>query len=423
MGLSLKWTRRSFMGSLGAIAGALLHPRRSLSLPAPQPDAKITGFGSTGNVYEELGVTTVINGQGTMTVLGGSLMRPEVEAVMALAARHFASIPDLEVAAGKRIAELLKLPDAYSAIVTSGAAAAMQSGLAGILTGDNPKFIEQIPDLTGMKSEVIIQKTHRNPFDHQLRNTGVKLIVIESRDDLRKAVNSQTAMMHFSNFANAQGQIKVDEWAKLGKELNIPTFIDAAADTPPVSHLWDYANMGYDLIAFSGGKAIRGPQCAGLLIGRKDLVAYALLNNSPHEDTIGRSQKVGKEEIVGMVKALELYLKDDHEALAKEWQSRLETVSRKITGLPGVTTSYFLPDVANHVPHMEIKWDQQRIRISPRDVIATLRKSKPSIVLSHSEKHGVERPDTLAMNSFMLQPGEESIIADKLYDLLKSHAA
>jgi uncharacterized pyridoxal phosphate-dependent enzyme len=421
MGFNLKWTRRSFMGSVGALAGAALNPRKLFCSSAPQADPKITGFGSTGNVYEELGVTTVINGQGTMTVLGGSLMRPEVEAVMALASRHFVSIPELEVAAGKRIAGMLKLPAGYSAIVTSGAAAAMQSGLAGILTGDNPKFIEQIPDLTGMKSEVIIQKSHRNPFDHQLRNTGAKLIVIESREDLRKAVNSQTAMMHFSNFANSEGQIKVDEWVKLGKELKIPTFIDAAADTPPVSHLWDYANLGYDLIAYSGGKAIRGPQCAGLLLGRADLVGYALLNNSPHEDTIGRSQKVGKEEIVGMVKALEVYLKDDQEALTKEWQRRLEVISAKISTLPSVTTSYFVPDVANHVPHMEIRWDTAQIKVSPRDASVALRNSRPSIILSTSEKHG-GKYEGLAMNSFMLQPGEETIIADKLYEVLKARA-
>ena len=422
MGFNLKWTRRSFMGGVGALAGAALNPRKLFSASASQGDAKITGFGSTGNVYDELGVTTVINGQGTMTVLGGSLMRPEVEAVMALASRHFVSIPELEVAAGKRIAEMLKLPAGYSAIVTSGAAAAMQAGLAGILTGDNPKFIEQIPDLSGMKSEVVIQKSHRNPFDHQLRNTGVKLIVIESREDLRKAVNAQTAMIHFSNFANSEGQIKVDEWVKLGKELKIPTFIDAAADTPPVSHLWDYANMGYDLVAYSGGKAIRGPQCAGLLLGRADLVGYALLNNSPHEDTIGRSQKVGKEEIVGMVKALEVYLKDDQEALNKEWQRRLEVISAKITTLPSVTTSYFVPDVANHVPHMEIRWDPARINLPPPDARVALRNSRPSIILSTSEKHGGKYAG-LAMSSFMLQSGEETIIADKLYELLKAHAA
>ncbi len=424
MPLNLKSTRRNFMSSLGFVAGALtgmMTNARGLfaSASAPAPAAKaprVSGFGASGNVYEELGVTTVINGQGTMTVLGGSLMRPEVEAVMALAGQHFCSIPDLEVAAGKRIAEMLKLPDGYTALVTSGAAAAMQSGLAGILTGNNPKFIEQLPDLTGMKSEVIIQKSHRNPFDHQLRATGIKLIEIESRDDLRKAVNPRTAMMHFTNFANADGQIKVDEWVKLAKELNIPSFIDAAADTPPLSHLWDYANMGYDLSAFSGGKAIRGPQCAGMLIGRKELVANALLNNSPHEDTLGRCAKVGKEEIFGMIKALESYLKEDHEALNKEWQRRLESISSHITRVSGVTTAYSVPDIANHVPHLNITWDQSRVKLDPKDASKELRGGKPSIVIENTATG-------LIMNSFMLQPGEEKIIAEHLAQLFRAHSA
>src|SRR5438270_2286514 len=214
MAFDLKWTRRTFMGSLGAIAGAMLSSKKVFGkseLASDKGGGKVSGFGESGNVYDELGVTTVINGQGTMTVLGGSLARPEVEAVMALAGRHFCSIPDLEVAAGNRIAEMLKLPDGYTALVTSGAAAAMQSGLAGLLTGNNPKFIEQLPDLTGMKSEVIIQKSHRNPFDHQLRATGAKLIEVETPSDVRQAINSKTAMMHFSNFANSAGHIKVDE--------------------------------------------------------------------------------------------------------------------------------------------------------------------------------------------------------------------
>ena len=405
----LNSTRRSFMSSVGALGAALLSPRNLFAAggAAPTADAKLTGFGASGNVYEELGVTTVINGQGTMTVLGGSLMRPEVEAAMALASQHFCSIPELEVAAGKRIAEMLKLPADYTGLVTSGAAAAMQSGLAGILTGDSEQFIQQLPDLTGMKSEVVIQKSHRNGFDHQLRSTGAKLIEIETRDDLRKAVNPKTAMMHFSNFLNAAGRIKVDEWVKLGKEYKIPCFNDAAADTPPVSHLWDYAHMGYDLIAFSGGKAIRGPQCAGLLIGRKDLVAYALLNNSPHEDTLGRSQKVGKEEIIGMIKALESYLKEDHDALTKEWWRRLDSISAEITKVPGVSTSFTVPDVANHVPHLEIHWDPRHISLTPVDAVKQLRSGKPSIVVASTETG-------LIMNSFMLQPGEEKIMGESL---------
>lgn len=352
-----------------------------------------------------------------MTMLGGSILRPELEAVMAMAGRHFVSIPELEVAAGKRIAEMLKLPDGYSALVTSGAAAAIQSGLAGILTGDNEALIRQLPDLTGMKSEVIIQKTHRNPFDHQLRSTGIKLIEIETRDQLRQAVNDRTAMMHFSNFANAAGQIKVDEWVRLAKQYNIPCMNDAAADTPPVSHLWDYAHLGYDLITFSGGKAIRGPQCAGMLIGRKDLVANALLNNCPHEDTLGRSQKVGKEEIIGMVKALEIYLKEDHDALSNEWQRRLDGIARELAKVPGVTTSFFTPDIANHVPHMQITWDS-RIAATAKEISKALRESKPSIVIG-----GGEGRQGLGMCSFMLQPGEDKIVAEQLSRVLREHAA
>jgi uncharacterized pyridoxal phosphate-dependent enzyme len=418
MRLNSKWNRRGFLGSLGAIVSLFALPRRTFATNGPDKKASgLTGFGESGNPYEELGVTTVINAEGTMTTLGGSLIRPEVEVIMAQASRHFVSIPGLEEAAGKRIAQMLKLPEGYGALVTSGAAAAIQSGLAGILTGDNESLIKQLPDLTGMKSEVIIQKSHRNPFDHQLRGTGAKLIEIETRDQFRAAVNDRTAMMHFTNFANDAGQIKVDEWVKLAKEYKLPCFNDAAADTPPVSHLWDYTNMGYDLVSFSGGKAIRGPQCAGLLIGRQDLIHYALLNNSPYEDTLGRGQKVGKEEIIGMVKALELHLKDDYDALDKEWQDRLELVSREITKVPGVSTKFFTPAIANHVPHMQITWDS-RISLTPHEVSQLLRNSKPSIVMSAGE----EKPG-LAMNSFMLQPGEDQIVAEQLSRILRQHSA
>ena len=415
MRLNAKWNRRGFLGSVGALTGLLVAPRKAFSWASK---SEVKGFGSSGNPYEELGVTTVINCQGTMTVLGGSVLRPELEAVMAQAGQHFVRVLELEVAAGKRIAEMLKLPAGHTALVTSGAAAAIQSGLAGILTGSNEQFIKQLPDLTGMKSEVIIQKSHRNPFDHQLRSTGVKLIEVETREYLRNAVNEKTAMMHFTNFANAAGQIKVDEWPKLAKEYKLPCMNDAAADTPPVSHLWDYTNMGYDLVTFSGGKAIRGPQCAGLLIGKTELVANALLNNSPHEDTLGRSQKVGKEEIVGMVKALELYLNDDHEALWKNWQSQLDYISEQITKVPGVTTKFFVPDIANHVPHMDIAWDAAKVSLTPQEVSKLLRESKPSIVLTSGE----ERPG-LSMNSFMLKAGEYKIVADQLVKILRAHAA
>jgi uncharacterized pyridoxal phosphate-dependent enzyme len=415
MRLGTGWNRRSFLGTLGVIAGSMMASKKMF---AAKTTTRVSGFGQSGNPYEELGVPTVINCEGTMTMLGGSIIRPELEAVMAQAGRHFVRIPDLEVAAGNRIAQMLKLPDGYTALVTAGAAAAIQSGLAGILTGDNETFIKQIPDLTGMKSEVIIQKSHRNPFDHQLRTTGIKLIEIETVEEFRNAVSPRTAMMHFTNLFNSAGQIKIDEWVKLSKEYKIPCMNDAAADTPPVSHLWDYANMGFDLITFSGGKAMRGPQCAGLLIGRKDLVAYALLNNSPHEDTLGRSSKVGKEEIIGMVKALELYLAEDHEALAKDWQDRLESISRQITRVPGVSTAYFVPEIANHVPHMQITWDAAKIALTPKQVSQMLKESKPPIIMGPGE----EKPG-LSMNSFMLQAGEEKTVAEQLARIFHEHSA
>ena len=422
--MPFKWNRRTFMGTLAAAAAWVAGGRaasaslgNSASLaPKPTPAPPLTDFGASGNVYDELGVTTLINAQGTMTMLGGSLPRPEVEAVMAIAGQHFVSIPELEVAAGKRIAQMLKLPAGYTALVTSGAAGAMQSGLAGILTGDNEKLIQQLPDLTGLKSEVIIQKSHRNPFDHQLRGTGCKLIEVESAADFHNAINSKTAMMHFTNFANDDGQIKVEEWIKLAKQASLPAMIDAAADTPPVSHLWDYANMGYDLITFSGGKAIRGPQCAGLLLGREELVRCALLNNSPYEDTLGRGQKVGTEEICGMVKAIELYLNEDHDALNREWQKRLDAVSQRLSKIDGVTAANVQPGIANHVPTMQITWDAAKVKITARELSDAVRHSKPAIALGRNDK-GIE------MNSFMLQPGEAEIVGDRLAETFRAHLA
>ena len=426
MSISSKWNRRSFLGGLGVAASSLFGAGKLSAWPgAPPlreekwPDlVKVTGFGSTGNVYEELGVAPLINGQGTMTMLGGSLIPAEVETVMGYAAQHFVSIPELEVAAGKKIAEMLKLPAGYTGLVTSGAAGAMTCGYAGVLTGDNEEFIKRLPDLTGMKSEVIIQKSHRYPFDHQIRATGVKLVEIETREDLRKAISPRTAMLHFTNYLNDEGQIKVDEWVKLSRQYKLPCFNDAAADTPPISRLWDYVNMGYDLVTFSGGKDIRGPQCAGLLLGREDLIHYALLNNSPYEDTIGRGQKIGKEEIVGMVKALELFLATDQKTMLELYWSQLDTVSHEVTKIPGVSTAYHYDpnQIANNTVGMDIFWDPRRISLSSQEALEELRKGKPSIVLVGG-RHG----DGLGLTPWQLKPGEEKIIARRVSEILRAH--
>jgi L-seryl-tRNA(Ser) seleniumtransferase len=376
---------------------------------------KIKGLGESGNVYEELGLTTVINGQGTETVLGGSLIRPEVKAVMDLASEHFVVIMDLEAAVGKRISQMLKLPQGYGAIVTSGAASAIQNGYSGILTGSNETYIKQIPDLTGMKSEVIIQRAHRSGWDHQIRTTGAKLVEVETVEDVHKAISERTAAMHFLNLSDPDGQIKRADWVKLAHAANVPAFLDAAADVPPKSRLSDYANMGFDLIAFSGGKAIRGPQCTGLLIGRQELVHNALLNMSPNEDTMGRPTKVGKEEIVGVVKALELYLAEDQEVLDKDQWRQLDTISTKVSKIPGVTVTRDVPEIANHFPALQIHLDPARFSAKPHDITEQLARMKPSIVLT-------EGPSTIEMTAIDLQPGEDTIVADALASVLMAHS-
>jgi uncharacterized pyridoxal phosphate-dependent enzyme len=414
-----RWSRRGFLGGFMTLAGSVLgSPKLLAAGRAGAPAAwkgKLTGLGETGDVYTELGLTKVINAQGTETVLGGSLIRPEVKAVMELASQHFVVMMDLEAAAGKRIAEMLKLPAGYSAIVTSGAASAIQNGYAGILTGSNETFLRQIPDLTGMKSEVIVQRAHRSGWDHQIRTTGAKIVEVETVDDVHKAISDRTAAMHFLNLANAAGQIKREQWVQLAQAANVPTFLDAAADVPPKSRLSEYANMGFDLIAFSGGKAIRGPQCTGLLLGRQELVHHALLNMSPNEDTIGRPTKVGKEEVVGLVKALELFLAEDQQQLDQEQTQKLNTIAKKVSPIPGVSITRDVTEVENHFPALQVHLDPARFSAKPHAIAEQLAAMKPSIVVTDGEH-------TLEMTAIDLQTGEDEMVANALASVLKEHS-
>ncbi|MES2220912.1 MAG: aminotransferase class V-fold PLP-dependent enzyme [Acidobacteriota bacterium] len=416
-----KINRRAFLHAIAVLSASTIG-RKAMAAAGPDKRAswsgKITGLGESGNVYEELGLTTVINGQGTMTYLGGSLMRPEAEAVMKLASLHFVNINDLEATAGKRIAEMLKLPQGYSALITSGAASAIQNGYSGILTGSNETYIKQIPDLTGLKSEVIIQKAHRSPWNHQIRATGVKLVEVETVADVHNAIGERTAAMHFLNLADPDGQIKREDWLTLAHDAKLPAFIDAAADTPPKSHLWDYANMGYDLISFSGGKAMRGPQCTGLLIGRQEMISNALLNMSPNEDTLGRPTKVGKEEILGMLKTLELYLAEDEQALAKEQWKRLDVIANRVSKIPGVTVTRNVPEIANNFPTIQIHLDPSKFSIDAGQVNRQLANMKPSIVLGGGGHHG---GGSIGVTAIVLQPGHEQIIADSLSKVLRAN--
>src|SRR2546425_9590794 len=313
-------SRRNFLAG-GSVSSALagLAPQRLLaSLEG------LTGTpAATANIYERLGVRTRINAKGTYTNLTGSLLPPEVARAMEDAAQHYVVLDELQRAVGERIARMLGVE---AACVTSGAAGAMVIGTAACITGKDPEKIKRLPDTTGMKNEVVIQKAHRYAFDHAVRNVGVRLIEVETEDDLERAINEKTAMMHFLNEAQNQGKIGLEKWVEVGKRRGIPTFNDAAADGPPGSHLSDYNKMGFDLVCFSGGKGLRGPQCSGLMLGRKDLIDAARLNNNPNEDTVGRPMKVGKEEIIGLYVAVERYLKMDHEAEWKEWERQLASI-------------------------------------------------------------------------------------------------
>jgi L-seryl-tRNA(Ser) seleniumtransferase len=272
-----------------------------------------------------------------------------------------------------------------------------------------------LPNLAGMKSEVIIQKSHRFGYDHAVRNCGVRLVEVETRDDLERAINQKTAMMMFYNNNNPEGRIRDEEFVQLGKKHTIPTLNDAAADVPPVENLWKYTGMGFDLVAFSGGKGLRGPQSAGLLLGRKDLIAAARLNAPPNGNTIGRGLKVNKEEMLGMLAAIELYLETDHEAENREFEKRAEEIRKSAAAVPGVKAEVFVPEVANHVPHVRVSWDGAAAGMSAADVVKALRDGEPSI---GTRSEG----EALVFGVWMMRPGEEKIVARRLRQVLEKKA-
>jgi L-seryl-tRNA(Ser) seleniumtransferase len=279
------------------------------------------------------------------------------------------------------------------------------------MTGTNPDFIRRIPDTTGMKTEVIIQKKHRYGYDHAVRNCGIRFVEVETREELENAIGPNTAMMLFFNANDPVGQIKVDEFAQLGKKHGIPTFNDAAADVPPVENLSKYIKMGYDLVTFSGGKMLRGPQSAGLLLGRKDLIEAAKLNTNPYSDSIGRGCKVNKEEILAMLVAVELYLKKDHEAEWKEWERRVGVIRDALTKFRDLKTEIQIPEIANHVPHLHLSWDQQALRVTPEEVRQQLREGEPSIEVTPGAR------DRIVVNVAVMMSGEEKIVARRLREI------
>lgn len=410
-----KGARAAIAGTVGACAAPAL---RAAEL-SPTP-ASVKGV----DYYQKLGVTPFINAAGTYTVLSASTMPDEVQAAIAFASLQPVNLLELHDAAGAYLAQRLKCE---AALVTSGAAAGLTLGTAACITVGNKPAIISIPtDMTGLKNEVLVQKAHRYDYDHAVRNCGVRFVEVETMDEYEKAFTDKTVMTQFFN-AGEGNKISREDWVRVAHKHGVPCFNDAAADAPPISNLWNYTQMGFDLVTFSGGKGLRGPQCTGLLLGRKDLIEAAKLNNSPYSNTVGRGMKVAKEEIVGLVAAVDWFLAQDDAAMQAEFQKRADLISAKLKTLPTVETKTFIPPVANHVPHLLITYDQTRIKISAADVMQKLRAGKPRIELNPGTGGAPASAglpggsNTIIVGVWMLLPGEDDIVAQRLHDVL--HAA
>ncbi len=362
------------------------------------------------DLIKELGLRTFINAYGVYTTHTASLMADEVMQAINSTSRKYVLYNDLQDKAGEKIAAMCH---AESAMVTSGCWSALVLGTAGVLTGMDRKKVAQLPDVSDFeKNEVILQKTHSGSYDHALTNTGIKRVFIETPEELERAITSKTAMMWFYNEAAPWGKIGHEEWLAIAKKHKIPTMVDIAADVPPVENLWKFNEMGYDLVCVSGGKAIRGPQSAGILMGKKDLIAAARLSAPPGGGNIGRGMKVNKEEIFGMYAALDRFVNLDHGKEWKMWEDRAKVILNAVSKINGVKAEIFVPPFANVTPTLRISWDQSLIKLSTRDMTLNLRNGEPSIEAPKSIN------DALILSVWMMLPGDEKIVAKRFREEL-----
>jgi len=360
------------------------------------------------NILKELGIRTFINAAGTYTAMTASLMHDEVVETIKQSAKQFAMLDEVQDKVGEKIAELCH---AEAATVTAGCWSALVLGTAGVLTGMDMKKVAQLPNVTGMKAEVIVQKGHNIGYVHALTNTGAIIVEIETVQELEKAINEKTAMMWFLNSYAPMGKIQHEEWVSIAKKHKIPTMIDMAADVPPVSNLWKYNDLGFDLVCVSGGKAMRGPQSAGILMGKKELIAAARLSAPPRGGNIGRGMKVNKEEVLGMYVALEKYINQDHDAEWKMWESKIDTIAKSVDSIEGVKIEISVPPIANHTPLLFISWDESKVKTSNKDLMLKLRNGSPSIEV-------MANGTGINITVVMLQDGEEKIVAKRVREEL-----
>jgi uncharacterized pyridoxal phosphate-dependent enzyme len=414
-----KSSRRSFVKLLAAAPLLSQIAARELYAQA----ATAVGHDPRENVYTRLGVKTVINCRGTWTYLSGSLEFPEVREAQVEAARHFVNILDLQRGVGRRLAELT---GAESGIVTSGAAGAMAAATAACIAGSDDKLIWQLPDTTGLKHEVVMVGG-RSAFDSAIRLAGGKLVLVYSPEELANAINENTAMIYTTDLGD-----KLQKELAIAKDHKVPMLLDDAAGIPPVSNAKLYASMAIDLYTFSGGKGLSGPQCSGLLLGRKDLIEAALMNSAPREGAVCRPMKVGKEEIIGCLTALETWLKLDEKKLYAEWNGRVDRIRKLVETVPGVKTDIYVPEDGNRYPTLKISWDQQAWAYTISDCVQALRANNPVIEVlgadnpslvtavregnpNHKEPKG---PSHIELVSMTIKPGEEIIVGQRLRAIL-----
>ena len=417
----MKSSRRSFMK--WAAAAPLLGQIAVTDLYAKAASA--VGKDPRNNVYRRLGVKTVINCRGTWTYLSGSLEFPEVREAQIEAAQYFVNVLDLQRGIGRRLAELT---GAESGMITSGAAGAMAVATAACMAGADDKYIWQLPDTTGLKNEVVMSGG-RSAFDSAIRLTGAKLVLVYSPEELANAIHENTTMIYTTHL----GEVLQQELA-IAKDHKVPMLLDDAAGIPPVENAKLYARMGIDLYTFSGGKGLSGPQCSGLLLGRKDLIEAALMNSSPREGAVCRPMKVGKEEMIGCLTALETWLKLDDKKLYREWNERVDKIRKLVETVPGVVTKTYIPDDGNRYPTLKISWDQKAWGFTIADCVRALREGDPVIEVLGADNPSLvkavregnpnptskERPeaDHIELVSMTIQPGEEVIVGQRLRGIL-----
>ncbi len=393
-------SRRNFLTTAGAMAaGSACSNAASESGPA--------GRAGLPDVYGNLGIRPVINGRGTVTILGGTVMPPEVVDAMVAASKHYIHFPELQLKAAEHIAKLIGEP---GCAISCGAAAAITIGTAACMTRGDMAKLRQLPHAADMPHEVIQQKSHRAGYEAQMELCGAKIIWVETAAEIEAAINPKTAMIFYLNKAEDDGQVKRDEMIRISKKHGVPILNDAAADIPPKSRLKCYVDEGFDLVVFSGGKGLYGPQASGLLLGDAALCEAARNAISPNGG-IGRGMKVGKEEICGLLAAVERYLTMDHDADRKAMDARAEVVMSKLAGIEGVSTEVDVPKYHNHVPHVHVTWDPAAKGMTAREGADKLLAMDPSIAVSPTGD------GKIVISMWTLQPGEEQIVAEGLHKI------